>query len=100
MSSVGLKARRAGTDGIPGARLLLGIERSKGKRRKPFHGRGRAAKGRLCGFFDDVKNWPEAEVFKSDRQLRPLISAVSPAFDEVRCRLKDSYDRDCNPSES
>lgn len=51
-------------------------------------------------FFDDVKNWREAEVFKSDRQLRPLISVVSPAFDEGRCRLKDSYDRDCNPSES
>ena len=42
MSSAGLEARRAGTDGIHGVRLLLGIERSKGKRRNPFHGRGRA----------------------------------------------------------
>ena len=50
MSSAGLKARRAGTDGIHGILLLLGIERSKGKRRNPFHGRGRAAKGRPCGF--------------------------------------------------
>ncbi len=54
MSSVGLKARRAGTDGIHGVRLLLGIERSKGKRRSPFHGRGRAAKGRSCGFFGQL----------------------------------------------
>ena len=51
MSSAGLEARRAGTDGIHGVRLLLGNERSKGKRRNPFHGRGRAAKGRSCGFF-------------------------------------------------
>ena len=41
MSSAGLKARRAGTGGIHGVRLLLGIERSKGKRLDPFHGRGR-----------------------------------------------------------
>ena len=33
---------------------LLGTERSKGKRRHPFHGLGRAAKGRSCGFFDQV----------------------------------------------
>ena len=46
-----LEARRAGTDGIQGVRLLLGIERSMGKQRNPFHGRGRAAKGRSCGFF-------------------------------------------------
>ena len=45
MSSAGLKARRAGTDGIHGVRLLLGIERSKGKRQDPFHGQGRAAEG-------------------------------------------------------
>ena len=51
MSSAGLKARRAGTGGIHGVRLLLGNERSKGKRRNPFHGRGRAAKGRPCRFF-------------------------------------------------
>ena len=51
MSSAGLEARRAGTDGIHGVRLLLGIERSKGKRRNPFHGRGRAVEGRSCGFF-------------------------------------------------
>ena len=31
-------------------RHSFGIGRSKGKRRKPFHGRGRAAKGRSCGF--------------------------------------------------
>ena len=53
MSSADLEARRAGTDGIHGVRLLLGIERSKGKRRNPFHGRGRAAKGQSCGFFDN-----------------------------------------------
>ena len=45
MASAGLKARRAGTDGIHGVRLLLGIERSKGKRQDPFHGQGRAAEG-------------------------------------------------------
>ena len=50
MSSTDLEVRRAGTVGIHGVRLLLGNERSKGKRRDPFHGRGRAAKGRLCGF--------------------------------------------------
>ncbi len=49
--STGLEARRAGTDGIHGVRMLLGNERSKGKRRHPFHDRGRAAKGRSCGFF-------------------------------------------------
>ena len=51
MSSADLEDRRAGTDGIHGILLLLGNERSKGKRRHPFHGRGRAAKGRSCGFF-------------------------------------------------
>ena len=34
-------------------RLLLGIEPSKGKRRNPFHDRGRAAKGQSCGFFGE-----------------------------------------------
>ena len=50
MSSAGLEARRAGTDGIYGVRLLLGIERSKGKRRNPFHGRGGRAKADHVGF--------------------------------------------------
>ena len=36
-------------------RPLLGTERSKGKRRHPFHGTGRAAKGRSCGFFGEVR---------------------------------------------
>ena len=55
MSSADLEDRRAGTDGIHGIRPLLGIERSKGKRRHPFHGRGRAAKGRSCGFFGLIR---------------------------------------------
>ena len=35
-------------------RHSFGIVRSKKKRRNPFHGRGRAAKGRSCGFFGQL----------------------------------------------
>ncbi len=50
MSSADLKARRAGTDGIHGVRLLLGIERSKGSGEIRFMVGGGRPKADHVGF--------------------------------------------------
>ena len=42
--------RRSRSPPLRDERHAFGIERSKGKLRNPFHGRGRAAKGQSCGF--------------------------------------------------
>ena len=50
MSSAGLEARRAGTNGIHGVRLLLGIERSKGSGEIRFMVGGGRPKADHVGF--------------------------------------------------
>ena len=68
MSSAGLEARRTGTVGIHGVRLLLCNERSKGKRRDPFHGRGGRPKADHVGFlhFDSDIAFPSPTLTKDD----------------------------------
>ena len=92
MSSVGLEARRAGTDGIQGIHPLLGIERSMGKRRNPFHGRGRAAKGRSCGFFNHM-----AAVRRSLQSRKPGLCIYSRQHLTASRALASAFDQPTLP---